>query len=165
MAEGYGSFPIVLETYRECLQDVFDLPALRALLQGIERREIALVEAETPFGSPFASSLLFDYIAQYMYEGDSPPAERRAQALALDRELLRELLGSDELRELLDPSALAEVEEIVRRRPGPGADGLHDWLRRVGDLTEAEIDDPARGHRAASAAGGRRRCGSRARSG
>jgi ATP-dependent Lhr-like helicase len=142
VAEGYGSFPIVLETYRECLQDVFDLPSLRALLQGIERREIALVEAETPYGSPFASSLLFDYIAQYMYEGDSPPAERRAQALALDRELLRELLGSDELRELLDPAALQEVEEIVRRRPGPGADGLHDWLRRVGDLTEAEIGDP-----------------------
>jgi len=109
VAEGYGSFPIVLETYRECLQDVFDLPSLRALLQGIERREIALVEAETPYGSPFASSLLFDYIAQYMYEGDSPPAERRAQALALDRELLRELLGSDELRELLDPAALQEV--------------------------------------------------------
>ena len=143
VAEGYGSFPIVLETYRECLQDVFDLPALRDLLSGIERREIALVEAETPYGSPFASSLLFDYIAQYMYEGDTPPAERRAQALSLDRELLRELLGSDELRELLDPDALAEVEALIRRRPGPGPDGLHDWLRRVGDLTDAEIGDDA----------------------
>ena len=143
VAEGYGSFPIVLETYRECLQDVFDLPALRDLLSGIERREIALVEAETPYGSPFASSLLFDYIAQYMYEGDTPPAERRAQALSLDRELLRELLGSDELRELLDPDALAEVEALIRRRPGPGPDGLHDWLRRVGDLSAAEIGDDA----------------------
>jgi ATP-dependent Lhr-like helicase len=143
VAEGYGSFPIVLETYRECLQDVFDLPALRDLLSGIERREIALVEAETPYGSPFASSLLFDYIAQYMYEGDTPPAERRAQALSLDRELLRELLGSDELRELLDPDALAEVEALIARRPGPGPDGLHDWLRRIGDLTAAEIDDDA----------------------
>ncbi len=143
VAEGYGSFPIVLETYRECLQDVFDLPALRDLLSGIERREIALVEAETPYGSPFASSLLFDYIAQYMYEGDTPPAERRAQALSLDRELLRELLGSDELRELLDPDALAEVEALIARRPGPGPDGLHDWLRRVGDLSATEIDDDA----------------------
>ncbi len=143
VAEGYGSFPIVLETYRECLQDVFDLPALRDLLSGLERREIALVEAETPYGSPFASSLLFDYIAQYMYEGDTPPAERRAQALSLDRELLRELLGSDELRELLDPDALAEVEALIVRRPGPGPDGLHDWLRRVGDLAAAEIDDDA----------------------
>ena len=138
--------------------------AARRSSPAIERREIALVEAETPYGSPFASSLLFDYIAQYMYEGDTPPAERRAQALSLDRELLRELLGSDELRELLDPYALAEVEAIVRRRPGPGADGLHDWLRRVGDLTAAEIDDGG-GHRSWCAAGGRRRCGSPARSG
>jgi ATP-dependent helicase Lhr and Lhr-like helicase len=137
--EGYGSFPIVLETYRECLEDVFDLPGLRALLRGIERREIALVEAETPYGSPFASSLLFDYIAQYMYEGDAPPAERRAQALSLDRELLRELLGSDELRDLLDADAIAEVVAALRR-PGNGPDGLHDLLRRVGDLPLGEVD-------------------------
>jgi ATP-dependent Lhr-like helicase len=139
--EGYGSFPIVLETYRECLQDVFDLPELTALLRGLESREIALVEAETPYGSPFASSLLFNYVAQYMYEGDTPPAEQRAQALSLDRELLRELLGSDELRDLLDPGAIAAVEVALRRRHAAGADALHDLLRRLGDLDDAEIED------------------------
>ena len=89
VARKYGSFPIVLETYRECLQDVFDLPALRGILQGIQTRELDLVEVETASASPFASSLLFDYIATYMYEDDTPPAERRAQALSLDRDLLR----------------------------------------------------------------------------
>ena len=102
VASRYGSFPIILETYRECLQDVFDLPALRGLLAAIEQREIRLVSVETPRASPFAASLLFDYIASYMYEGDAPLVDRRAQALALDRDLLRELLGAEELRELLD---------------------------------------------------------------
>ncbi len=139
--EGYGSFPIVLETYRECLSDHFDMPALVALLRAIDSRALSVVEAETPFGSPFAASLLFDYVAQYMYEGDAPPAERRAQALALDRQLLRELLGSDELRDLLDVDAIAEVEAVLRRAHGTGADGLHDLLRRVGDLARDEIAD------------------------
>ena len=110
VARKYGSFPIILETYRECLQDVFDLPALRGILRGLQTREIDLVEVETPSASPMAASLLFDYVATYMYEDDTPAAERRAQALSLDRELLRELLGQEELRDLLDPGALAEVE-------------------------------------------------------
>ena len=93
VARRYPPFPIVLETYRECLQDVFDLPALRGILRGIQTRSLDLVEVETPSASPFASSLLFDYVATYMYEDDTPPAERRAQALSLDRDLLRELLG------------------------------------------------------------------------
>jgi ATP-dependent Lhr-like helicase len=139
VARKYGSFPIVLETYRECLQDVFDLPALRGVLQGLQTREIDLVEVETPSASPMAASLLFDYVATYMYEDDTPAAERRAQALSLDRELLRELLGQEELRELLDPGALAEVEASLRPSPR-NADELHDLLRRVGELREGELD-------------------------
>ncbi|MBM3678101.1 MAG: DEAD/DEAH box helicase, partial [Actinobacteria bacterium] len=139
VARRYGSFPIILETYRECLQDVFDLPALRRILQSLRTRELDLVEVETPSASPFASSLLFDYIATYMYEDDTPAAERRAQALSLDRDLLRELLGQEELRDLIDPGALDEVETSLRPRPR-NADELHDLLRRVGDLRPGEHD-------------------------
>jgi ATP-dependent Lhr-like helicase len=139
VARRYGSFPIVLETYRECLQDVFDLPALKRILHGLQTRELDLVEVETASASPFASSLLFDYIATYMYEDDTPSAERRAQALSLDRDLLRELLGQEELRDLLDPVALEELEASLRPRPR-NADELHDLLRRVGDLTADEAD-------------------------
>ncbi len=110
VASRYGSFPILVETYRECLSDVFDLDALRDILRGVASREIAIHGVETPRASPFASSLLFDYVAAYMYEGDAPLAERRAGALTLDRDLLRELLGQEELRELLDPEALADLE-------------------------------------------------------
>src|SRR6187200_423793 len=139
VARKYGSFPIVLETYRECLQDVFDLPALRGILRGLSAREIDLVEVETPSASPMASSLLFDYVATYMYEDDTPAAERRAQALSLDRELLRELLGQEELRDLIDPGALAEVEGSLLPQPR-NADELHDLLRRAGDLRDGELD-------------------------
>jgi ATP-dependent Lhr-like helicase len=142
VAKRYGQFPIVLETYRECLRDVFDLPGLEALLRGLHTRELSLVEVETQRASPFASSLLFDYVATYMYEGDTPNAERRAAALSLDRDLLRELLGQEELRDLIDPAALAEVEadlqRISERTRAANADGLHDVLRAVGDLTADE---------------------------
>jgi ATP-dependent helicase Lhr and Lhr-like helicase len=142
VAKRYGQFPIVLETYRECLRDVLDLPGLEALLTGLHTRELSLVEVETQRASPFASSLLFDYVATYMYEGDAPNAERRAAALSLDRDLLRELLGQEELRELIDPDALAEVEadlqRLSRRTQAANADALHDVLRGVGDLTATE---------------------------
>ena len=142
VAKRYGQFPIVLETYRECLRDVLDLPGLEELLRGLHTRELSLVEVETQRASPFASSLLFDYVATYMYEGDTPNAERRAAALSLDRELLRELLGQEELRELIDPEALAEVEADLQRRSerarAANADGLHDVLRAVGDVTVEE---------------------------
>jgi ATP-dependent helicase Lhr and Lhr-like helicase len=142
VAKRYGQFPIVLETYRECLRDVFDLPGLEALLRGLHTRELSLVEVETQRASPFASSLLFDYVATYMYEGDTPNAERRAAALSLDRDLLRELLGQEELRDLIDPAALAEVEADLQRTSertrAANADGLHDVLRAVGDLTADE---------------------------
>jgi ATP-dependent Lhr-like helicase len=140
VARKYGSFPIVLETYRECLQDVFDLPALKNILKGLQTRELDLVEVETASASPFASSLLFDYVATYMYEDDTPPAERRAQALSLDRDLLRELLGQEELRELIDVDALAEVERQLRGDPRD-PDELHDVLRRRGDLRAGEYDE------------------------
>src|SRR4051812_18492684 len=146
VASRFGSFPIILETYRECLQDVFDLPALRGVLAAIERREIRIVSVETRRASPFASSLMFDYIASYMYEGDAPLVDRRAQALALDRDLLRELLGAEELRELLDADALAELElELQRLTPATqerirGADDVVDLLRDLGDLSDSELE-------------------------
>jgi ATP-dependent Lhr-like helicase len=143
VARRYADFPIVLETYRECLRDVLDVPGLEELLRGLHTREISLVEVETQTASPFASSLLFDYVATYMYEGDAPSAERRAAALSLDRDLLRELLGQEELRELIDPGALARVEDDLQHRSeitqATGRDGLHDVLRHVGDLTREEI--------------------------
>ena len=139
IARRYPQFPVVLETYRECLQDVFDLPALRGILSGIQTRRLDLVDVETVSASPFASSLLFEYVATYMYEDDTPPEERRAQALSLDRDLLRELMGIEELRELLDADAITEVEESLRRPPR-NADELHDLLRRAGPLLEGEHD-------------------------
>jgi ATP-dependent helicase Lhr and Lhr-like helicase len=143
VAKRYGQFPIVLETYRECLRDVLDLPGLQELLRGLHTRELSLVEAETQRASPFASSLLFDYVATYMYEGDTPNAERRAAALSLDRDLLRELLGQEELRDLIDADALAEVEadlqRLSERTQAANADALHDVLRAVGDLTSFEV--------------------------
>ncbi|HZQ15478.1 MAG TPA: DEAD/DEAH box helicase [Gaiellaceae bacterium] len=139
VARKYGSFPVILETYRECLQDVFDLPALRSLLQGLRTHELDLVEVETASASPYSASLLFDYIATYMYEDDTPPAERRAQALSLDRDLLRELLGQEELRDLLDRDAVEEVERSLRGSPR-SPDELHDVLRLRGDLRVGEYD-------------------------
>jgi ATP-dependent helicase Lhr and Lhr-like helicase len=140
VARRYGSFPIILETYRECLQDVFDLPSLKRLLQGLRTRELDLVDVETATASPYSASLLFDYIATYMYEDDTPPAERRAQALSLDRDLLRELLGQEELRDLLDAGAVEEVEAQLRGSPR-NADQLHDQLRLRGDQREGEYDE------------------------
>ena len=144
VAGRYPDFPMLLETARECLRDVFDLPALREVLQGLRDRTIRAVSVDTPKASPFAQSLLFGWIATYMYEGDAPLAERRAVALALDRDLLRELLGSDELRELIDAEALAALElELQWLAPGGrrvrSADDLHDLLRDVGDLRDDEI--------------------------
>jgi ATP-dependent Lhr-like helicase len=142
VASRHPSFPILVETYRECLADVFDMPALRELLGALRSRTVRLAVADTDRPSPFSGSLLFDYIAEFMYEGDQPLAERRAQALTLDRELLAELLGSAELRELLDPEAVGlvelELQGLLRERWPRDADEAHDLLRRLGDLDEAE---------------------------
>ncbi len=143
VARRYEDFPIVLEAYRECLRDVLDLPGLMELLGRLHRRELSVVEVETPTASPFASSLLFDYVATYMYEGDAPNAERRAAALSLNRDLLRELLGQEELRELLDSEALEQLEAQLQRRGellrAANRDELHDTLRLLGDLSAAEV--------------------------
>jgi ATP-dependent Lhr-like helicase len=140
VARRYAEFPVVLETYRECLQDVFDLPALKGLLGALRDRRIDLVDVETPSASPYAASLLFDYVATYMYEDDTPLAERRAQALALDRDLLKELLGQEELRDLIDRDALAQVEAELRGNP-KSPDQLHDLLLRRGDLRPGEFGE------------------------
>jgi ATP-dependent Lhr-like helicase len=144
VAKDFPRFPVILETYRECLRDVLDLPALVEILTDLRSRRITLVEVETQSASPFASSLLFDYVATYMYEGDTPNAERRAAALALDRDLLSELLGADELRELIDPEALEEVERSLGlMHPDALAkdrDALQQVLRRLGDLTTEEAE-------------------------
>ena len=142
VARKFDDFPVVLETYRECLQDVLDVSGLTELLTKLHRREISVIEVETATASPFASSLLFDYVAAYMYEGDTPNAERRAAALSLDRDLLRELLGQEELRDLIDPQALVQVEDDLQfrseARQATSRDTLHDVLRTVGDLTTSE---------------------------
>ncbi|MTV24280.1 DEAD/DEAH box helicase [Nitriliruptoraceae bacterium ZYF776] len=168
VASRYPTFPILLEATRECLQDVFDLPALRDLLGDLRARKVRVVTVDTPTASPFAQSLLFGWVGQYMYEYDAPLAERRAAALALDRDLLRELLGGDELRELLDAEVLDALErELQRLAPalapdedphGPDGsfreaidrrardvDELHDVLRAVGDLTRTELADRTTG--------------------
>ena len=143
VAAKYPTFPILLETSRECLQDVFDVPALRDVLTKLRSRTIRLVSVDTPKASPFAQSLLFNWISAYMYEGDAPLAERRAAALALDRDLLDDLLGSEELRELLDGDVLVDVElelqHLADSRRARNADETHDVLRRAGDLAFAEI--------------------------
>ncbi|MFF4735681.1 ATP-dependent helicase [Streptomyces sp. NPDC001262] len=143
VASEFGSFPIVLEAVRECLQDVFDVPGLTELMGDVEARRVRLVEVTTPEPSPFARSLLFGYVAQYLYEGDSPLAERRAAALSLDSRLLAELLGQAELRELLDPEVLAELERelqwLTEDRRAKDAEGVADLLRLLGPLTDAEL--------------------------
>jgi ATP-dependent Lhr-like helicase len=143
VASGYPSFPILLETTRECLRDVFDLPALREVLTDVRARRVRVVPVETRRASPFAQSLLFGWIAVYMYEGDAPLAERRAAALALDRDLLRDLLGAEELRELLDPGVIAhlelELQRLVPARFARHADDLHDLLADLGPLDIDEV--------------------------
>ncbi len=143
VAKDFGSFPILLETYREVLQDDFDVPALKDVLKEIRSRHIRIAEVDTTSASPFAASLLFEFIATYLYEGDTPLAERRAAALTLDRELLRELLGEGELRELLSADVVQSVElelqALASDRRITGPDAIHDLLRRLGPLSSDEI--------------------------
>ena len=142
-AQNYPDFPILLETVRECVNDVFDLPALRKVMAGISDRTIRLEAVETPKASPFAQSLLFGWIATYMYEGDAPLAERRAAALALDKDLLSELLGAEELRDLLDADVMADLElelqRLVEHRAARDADEVHDVLRELGPQSMLEL--------------------------
>ncbi len=143
VASDYGSFPIVLETMRECLQDVFDVPALVGLMRDLAGRKIRLVEVETSTGSPFARALLFRYIGAFMYEGDAPLAERRAQALALDSALLAELLGQADLRDLLDPQIVLDSQRDLQRtsasRHCSSVEQLADMIMQIGPLGAEEI--------------------------
>ncbi|WP_313545267.1 ATP-dependent helicase [Leifsonia aquatica] len=157
VARKYPSFPIILETIRECLQDVYDLPALDEIAKQIEQRSIRIVEAATETASPFARSLLFGYVAAFMYEGDSPLAERRAAALSLDTGLLAELLGRAELRELLDPAVIERVELQLQRldpeRRVRGVEGVADLLRLLGPLDVEEVAARSESEDVAEAAG------------
>ena len=136
---------MLLETYRECLLDVFDMPALKDLLSAVASGSISVRSVETGRPSPFAASLLFGYVANFIYEGDAPLAERRAQALSVDQSQLRELLGDAELRDLLDLRAIADVERELQcldeRYQARHMDGVHDLLLRIGDLTRDELGD------------------------
>ncbi len=144
VASRYPSFPLLLEAYRECLRDVFDMPALLETLRAVQQRRLRVHVVETPKPSPFAASLLFSYVANFLYDGDAPLAERRAQALTVDQDQLRELLGEADLRELLDADAIAEVEEaaqcLAESHRARTADGIHDLCLRLGDLSRAEIE-------------------------
>jgi ATP-dependent helicase Lhr and Lhr-like helicase len=151
VASRYPQFPLLLEAYRECLRDVFDMPALIETLRAIEQRQLRVHVVETRKPSPFASSLLFSYVANFLYDGDAPLAERRAQALTIDQDQLRELLGEADLRELLDADAIHQVEEIAQclaeSHRARSADGIHDLCLRLGDLSRTEmarrVADPA----------------------
>jgi ATP-dependent Lhr-like helicase len=143
VASRYGSFPIILEAYREALRDVFDVPALVELARKIRKRTVRVHVADTSKPSPFAASVLFRYVANFLYDGDAPLAERRAQALAIDQSQLRELLGEPELRELLDPEALEqtelELQHLDDRHKAKSIDAIHDLLLRLGDLSADEL--------------------------
>jgi ATP-dependent Lhr-like helicase len=143
VASQYASFPIVLEAYRECLRDVFDMPALMQIMREISNRSLRVHTVDSRAPSPFASALLFSYVANYIYDGDAPLAERRAQALSIDQDQLRELMGDADLRELLDVNAIEETEEqlqcVVESYRARNMDGVHDLLLRVGDLSRAEL--------------------------
>ncbi len=143
VAARYGSFPAILETYRECLRDFFDMPTLVETLRQLRMRRLRSVTIDSRTPSPFAASVLFTYVANFLYDGDAPLAERRAQALSVDQAQLRELLGDAELRELIDPDAIDSVERqlqgVDESRRAKSIDALHDLLLRVGDLTRAEI--------------------------
>ena len=143
VASRYPAFPILLEAYRECLRDIFDMPAFLEVLRSIQTRQIRVHVADSRTPSPFASSLLFSYVANYIYDGDAPLAERRAQALSIDQEQLQDLLGDADLRELLDVDAIAEVEEQLQMLGSSyqarSADAMHDLLLRLGDLSREEL--------------------------
>jgi ATP-dependent Lhr-like helicase len=143
VAAQFSTFPMLLEAYRECIRDVFDLPAAANILAAIQRGAIRVTHVESDKPSPFAASLLFSYVANYIYEGDAPLAERRAQALSIDQSQLEELLGDSDLRELLDAAALDEVEARLQSLEpeyrARHADGVHDLLLKLGDLSETEI--------------------------
>lgn len=149
IAQGYPDFPVILETLRECLQDVYDLPALERLMRRLNGGEIQISDVTTTTPSPFAASLLFGYVAEFMYQSDAPLAERRASVLSLDSELLRNLLGQVDPGNYSTRRSFAVEEELQRlapRRRAKGEEGLFDLLRELGPMT---VEDPCNGIQAA----------------
>ena len=174
VASKYEQFPVVLEAMRECLQDVYDVPGLRELMSDVRARRVRVVEVETPSPSPFARSLLFGYVGMFLYEADAPLAERRAAALSLDSTLLAELLGSEAIRELLDPEVLAEVERSLQRLdPDRGTRGTRrtprtccgSWATCPTRRPRSAACEPGVAGPNWSGSGGRSGCGSPARNG
>lgn len=143
VARKYPDFPVLLETARECLQDVYDVPALVQMHRSLQSRAVSMLEVETNDPSPFARTLLFEYVAEHLYDGDAPAAERRAAALSLDPALLAELLGSSGLRDLLDPAVLVQTQQRLQRTGeryrACGVEGVADLLRQLGPLSAQEL--------------------------
>ena len=143
VARKYPDFPVLLETARECLQDVYDVPALVQVHRSLQSRAVSMLEVETNEPSPFARTLLFEYVAEHLYDGDAPAAERRAAALSLDPALLAELLGSSGLRALLDPAVLVQTQQRLQRTGeryrASGVEGVADLLRQLGPLSAQEL--------------------------
>ena len=143
VARKYPDFPVLLETARECLQDVYDVPALVQVHRSLQSRAVSMLEVETNDPSPFARTLLFEYVAEHLYDGDAPAAERRAAALSLDPALLAELLGSSGLRDLLDPAVLVQTQQRLQRTDeryrACGVEGVADLLRQLGPLSAREL--------------------------
>ncbi len=143
VARKYPDFPVLLETARECLQDVYDVPALVQVHRSLQSRAVSMLEVETNEPSPFARTLLFEYVAEHLYDGDAPAAERRAAALSLDPALLAELLGSSGLRDLLDPAVLVQTQQRLQRTGeryrASGVEGVADLLRQLGPLSAQEL--------------------------
>ena len=143
VARKYPDFPVLLETARECLQDVYDVPALVQVHRSLQSRAVSMLEVETNEPSPFARTLLFEYVAEHLYDGDAPAAERRAAALSLDPALLAELLGSSGLRDLLDPAVLVQTQQRLQRTGeryrACGVEGVADLLRQLGPLSAREL--------------------------
>ena len=143
VARKYPDFPVLLETARECLQDVYDVPALVQVHRSLQSRAVSMLEVETNDPSPFARTLLFEYVAEHLYDGDAPAAERRAAALSLDPALLAELLGSSGLRDLLDPAVLVQTQQRLQRTGeryrASGVEGVADLLRQLGPLSAREL--------------------------
>ena len=143
VARKYPDFPVLLETARECLQDVYDVPALVQVHRSLQSRAVSMLEVETNDPSPFARTLLFEYVAEHLYDGDAPAAERRAAALSLDPALLAELLGSSGLRDLLDPAVLVQTQQRLQRTGeryrACGVEGVADLLRQLGPLSAREL--------------------------
>lgn len=146
IARLHPRFPIIIETVREVLQDVYDVPALIETLRRLERGAVRIVEVTTETPSPFAATMLFSYTGANLYDDDQPLSDRRAAALSMDPALLAAVLGTVDLRELLDPEVIEEVESQLQHtaadRRVASAGDVADLLRLLGPVSVEAL--PAR---------------------